>query len=80
MCMNDTREKIGPSHSKRKEDVSVRNDIDRNIQHKGFTGVRKIIKKKDCQVKLIVSKLIIQMMKYGRLERKLSTAISKRDP
>ena len=78
--MNDTREKIGSSHSKIIEDELVRNNNDQNIQDKGFTGVRKIIKKKHCQVKLIVSKLINQMIKYGRLERKLSTAITKQDP
>ena len=78
--MNDTREKIGPSHSKIIEDVLVRNNNDQNIQDKGFTGVRKIIKKKHCQVKLFVSKLINQMIKYGRLERKLSTVITKQDP
>ena len=78
--MKDTREKIGPSHSKIIEGVLVRNNNDQNIQDKGFTDVRKIIKKKIYQVKLFVSKLIIQMIKYGRLERKLSTVNTKQDP
>ena len=74
--MNDTREKIGPSVSKMIDDVLVRINNDQNIQDEDFTGFKNITMKKNCQVELILSKLIIQIMKCGRLERKLLTANS----
>ena len=66
--MNDSPDKILLSHTKRIGNVSSRN-IDHNLHHEVLAGFKKVTKKNSSQVKLMVFKLAIQIMKCDRLER-----------
>ena len=66
--MNDSPDKILLSHTKRIGNISSRN-IDQNLNLEVLAGLKKITKKKSFQVKLMVFKLVIYILKFDRLER-----------
>ena len=68
--MNDSPDKIGNISSK---------NIDKNLHHEVLAGFKKVTKKNSSQVKLMVFRIAIQIMKCDRLERDIWLVKTKED-